>query len=73
MFAVLLLYLVIKFLDAEHIAVIGHGKGIHTVRLRLFDKRIYRSLSVQQRILSVYMQMYKGFHTVMLMLISRLF
>ncbi|OAV63804.1 hypothetical protein Barb4_04706 [Bacteroidales bacterium Barb4] len=67
MFAVLLLYLVIKFLDAEHIAVVGHGKGFHAVRLRLFDKRIYRSLSVQQRVLSVYMQMHERFHTVMLM------
>ena len=53
--AVLLIDIVEKFLNAEHVAMIGHGDSLHTVGHRLIHQTGDRSLSVENRILSMYM------------------
>ena len=52
--AVLLVDIVIKFLDAEHVAVVGDGNALHAVLHGLVHQAADAGLSVQQGILGVY-------------------
>jgi len=53
--AVLLVDIVEKFLDSEHVAMIGHSDSFHPVGHRLVHQTRDGSLAVENRILSVYM------------------
>ena len=50
-FLVQLGHIVVKFLDAEHVAVVGNGHAAHAVGYSLVDQRLDRSLSVKNRVL----------------------
>ena len=50
-FLVQLGHIVVKFLDAEHVAVVGNGHAAHAVGYSFVDQRLDRSLSVKNRVL----------------------
>ena len=56
---VMLLAVVEKRLDTEHVAMIGHGKSRHTVGHSLLDKPGDSRQTIQQRIRSMYVKMYE--------------
>ena len=66
--AVFLIDLVEELLDAEHDTMIRHGQGTHSILMGLLDQRIDRSLTVQQGVLRMYMQMNKRLHTYLILL-----
>ena len=51
--------------------MIGNGNSTHAIIIRFINQRINRGLSVEQRILGMNMQMYKGFHAVICVLIRQ--
>ena len=51
-----------KFLDTEHIAMVGNGNSLHSIGHRLVDQTRYRSLTVQNGILGMNVQMNKILH-----------
>ena len=57
---------VVKFLNAEHVAVVGNGHTLHAIAdsfvYKLFDTR----LSVEYRVICMYVQMYEIFHRFLL-------
>ena len=50
-FLVQLGHIVVKFLDAEHVAVVSNGHAAHAVGYSLIDQCLDRSLSVKNRVL----------------------
>ena len=62
-----------KILDAEHIAVVRQGQGIHTVAAGLVDKVGYLRHSVEHRIVRMYMQVSELGHSVGIYLLEILF
>ena len=54
---------VVKFLNAEHVAVIGDGHALHTVADGFIYKLLDTRLSVEDRVVGMYMQMYEIFHS----------
>lgn len=58
-----LIDIVKKLLDCKHIAVVRDGQAGHTVSNSFVDQSLNRCLAVEQRILSMHMQMNKRFHT----------
>ena len=59
-----LLRIIVKLLDAHHVAVVGHGHAAHLVTDGLVYECGNGGLPVEDRILGVYVQMYKVFHSV---------
>ena len=59
-----LLRIIVKLLDAHHVAVVGHGHAAHLVADGLVYECGNGGLPVEDRILGVYVQMYKVFHSV---------
>ena len=53
-----------KLLDTVHVAVVGDGQAGHAVGYCFVDQGINRGLAVEQRVLRVYVQMYKRLHIV---------
>ena len=53
--AVLLIHIVEKLLDTEHIAMIGHGNPLHSIGHRLIHQSGNRSLAIQNGILRMNM------------------
>ena len=53
---------VVKFLNAKHIAVIGDGHAFHAVADSFIYKLLDTRLSVENRVVGMYMQMYEIFH-----------
>ena len=60
--AVLLVAHIEELLDAEHVAVVGHGHAFHAVADGLVHQLLDAGLSVKNRIIGVYVQMYEVFH-----------
>ena len=56
-FAVHFLHVIEKFLDPEHVSVIGKRDSMHSVGNRLVYKFRNRSLAVKQTVLRMYMKM----------------
>ena len=59
---VFLLHQIEKLFYPEHVAVVGQGQALHAVFHGLVDQRRYGSLSVENRVLGVNVQMNKGLH-----------
>ena len=59
-----LLRIIVELLDAHHVAVVGHGHAAHFVADCLVNERGNGGLPVEDRVLRVYVQMYKVFHSV---------
>ena len=59
-----LLRIIVKLLDAHHVAVVGHGHAAHLIADGLVYECGNGGLPVEDRILGVYVQMYKVFHSV---------
>ncbi len=51
--AILLIDVVRKFLDTEHISMIGHGNTLHSILHRLIDQTSHACLTIQERILGM--------------------
>ena len=60
--AVLLVGVVEQLLDTHHVAVVGNGHAAHAVRNGFVHKFGYAGHSVQQRVLGMYVKMYKILH-----------
>ena len=64
-FLVFLVAVVEQLFHSHHVAMIGDGHSPHTVADGLVDQTLYAGLSVEQRIVSVYMQVYEVSHNVL--------
>ena len=71
-FAFGLLYVIIELLDSEHIAVIRHGDSRHAVGHGLVHQMRDAGLSVENRILGVYVQMYEIGHNPSLFIFTKI-
>ena len=60
--AVHLVAVVIEFLNAEHVAMVGDGHTPHTIGNGLVNQFRYARLSVENGIISMDMQVYKVLH-----------
>ena len=54
---------VVKFLNAEHVAVIGDGHALHAVADGFIYKLLDTRLTIEDRVVGMYMQMYEIFHS----------
>ena len=54
--------IVVKLLDAEHVAMIGYRHASHAVAYGLVNQAFDARLTVQDRVVCMYMQMYEIFH-----------
>jgi hypothetical protein len=52
----------VKFLDAEHVTMVGNGHAAHTVGYSLVNQPFNARLTVQNRVICMYVKMYKVFH-----------
>jgi hypothetical protein len=55
-----------EIFDAEHVAVVGDGHAFHAVVDSFVDKPLYTRLSVEDRVISVYVEVYEILHNVKL-------
>lgn len=63
-FAVLLVYIIKILFYAEHVAMVGYSHAGHAVGHRFVNERRYRRHSVEQRIFSMYVQVYELTHNI---------
>ena len=64
--AVLFIDVVGKFLDAKHVAMVGDGNTLHSVFHGFVHQLADAGLSVEQRVLGVYVQMNKIVHRIII-------
>ena len=64
--AILLIDVIGKLLDAEHITVISYGNTLHSILHRLVNQRTYTGLTVEEGILGMNVQMNKILHKYLL-------
>ena len=53
---------VVKFLNTEHVAVVGNSHALHSIGQSFVHKLFDTRLSIEYRVICMYVQMYEIFH-----------
>ena len=55
-------HIVMEFLDAEHVSMVGNGHASHTIADGFVHQSFDTGLSIKYRVIGMYVQMYEIFH-----------
>ena len=70
-FTVQFVHVVMKLLDAEHVAMVSNCHATHSIGYGFINQRLDGCLAIKNRVLGVYVKMYKWYHIFLVNFIVR--